>query len=208
MVVATWSKRCQQLHCIRLDNKMAAEQCGLLVTVFDGWMAGWLARWLCGQDRVKQNYAETWLNLFHKGLYWFSTKKLYLYEIERNPNHGFFLWQVIHSKSPRLGNKCKEWASNKWNILDGIAIVLFFVGLGLRLHSATRGFGHVVYCFDVVLWIMRLLNIFSVSKYMGPYVVMIGRMVITHFDFFLLFIPYDLTNDLTKRNQFNWFISS
>lgn len=101
-------------------------------------------------------------------------------EIETNHKHNFLSLQIIHSKLPRLGNKCKEWASNKWNILDGIAVALFFAGLGLRLHSATRGVGHVVYCFDITLWIMRLLDIFSVSKYMGPYVVMIGRMVITH----------------------------
>lgn len=57
-------------------------------------------------------------------------------------------------------------------------MVSFFVGLGLRLFPVTRSAGHVVYCFDVMLWIVRLLDIFSVSKHMGPYVVMIGRMVI------------------------------
>ena len=76
-----------------------------------------------------------------------------------------------------LRNKFKEWASNKWNILDGVAVVLFFVGLGLRLYPTTRDAGHVVYCLDVALWIVRLLDFFSVSEHMGPYVVMIGRMV-------------------------------
>ena len=57
-------------------------------------------------------------------------------------------------------------------------MVSFFVGLSLRLFPVTRSAGHVVYCFDVMLWIVRLLDIFSVSKHMGPYVVMIGRMVI------------------------------
>lgn len=80
-----------------------------------------------------------------------------------------------------LKNKFKEWASNKWNLLDGVAVVSFFVGLGLRLHPTTRSVGHVVYCLDVALWIMRVLDIFSVSEHMGPYVVMIGRMVMTHF---------------------------
>ena len=57
----------------------------------------------------------------------------------------------------------------------------FFVGLGLRLHPTTRSAGHVVYCLDVMLWIIRLLDIFSVSKHLGPYVVMIGRMVTKYF---------------------------
>jgi len=107
--------------------------------------------------------------------------------------------QIIHSKSPRLGNKCKEWASHKWNILDGIAVVLFFVGLGLRLHPATRGVGHVLYCFDIVLWIMRLLDIFSVSKYMGPYVVMIGRMSVDLVYFLLIMIVFVLAYGIAQQ---------
>ena len=59
-------------------------------------------------------------------------------------------------------------------------MVSFFVGLGLRLHPTTRSAGHVIYCLDVMLWIIRLLDIFSVSKHLGPYVVMIGRMVMKY----------------------------
>ena len=90
---------------------------------------------------------------------------------------SFFSCQILHSEPPTLGNKFKDWASSKWNLLDGFAVVSFFVGLGLRLHPTTRSAGHVVYCLDVMLWIIRLLDIFSVSKHLGPYVVMIGRMV-------------------------------
>ena len=75
-------------------------------------------------------------------------------------------------------DKLQDWASSKWNILDGFAMISFFVGLGLRLHPTTRSAGHVVYSLDVMLWIIRLLDIFTVSKHLGPYVVMIGRMVI------------------------------
>ena len=89
-----------------------------------------------------------------------------------------FVFQILHSEPPTLSNKFKDWASSKWNLLDGFAVVAFFVGVGLRLHPTTRSAGHVVYCLDVMLWIIRLLDIFSVSKHMGPYVVMIGRMVI------------------------------
>ena len=86
-------------------------------------------------------------------------------------------FQILHSEPTTLLNKVKDWASCKWNILDGFAVILFFVGLGLRLYPITRRAGHVVYCIDVMLWITRLLDTFSVSKHLGPYVVMIGRMV-------------------------------
>ena len=57
-----------------------------------------------------------------------------------------------------------------------MAICLFFIGFGLRIAGFTVS-GHVVYAIDIILWIVRLLDIFSVNKYLGPYVVMIGRMV-------------------------------
>ena len=84
---------------------------------------------------------------------------------------------ILHSEPPTLINKFKPWASSNWNRLDGFAVVLFFIGLGLRLYPPTRDADHVVYCFDVAMWIMRLMHFFYVSKHMGPYVVMIGRMV-------------------------------
>jgi transient receptor potential cation channel subfamily M protein 3 len=73
--------------------------------------------------------------------------------------------------------KIKEWASNNWNICDCFAIVLFFIAVALRLKPDTLQIGHVIYSLDIMLWIIRLLDIFSVNKNLGPYVVMIGRMV-------------------------------
>ena len=84
---------------------------------------------------------------------------------------------MLHSEPPTLKNKFKKWASSYWNRFDGLAVVSFFIGLGLRLYPPTRDAGHVVYCFDVAMWIIRLMHFFYVSKHMGPYAVTIGRMV-------------------------------
>ena len=85
--------------------------------------------------------------------------------------------QILQCDRPTLKEKFKEWASSEWNRLDGLALGLFFIGLTLRLYPPTRSAGHVAYCFDVAMWIMRLMHFFSASKHMGPYEVMIGRMV-------------------------------
>ena len=87
--------------------------------------------------------------------------------------------QFLHSDASEVFKKLKEWGSSKWNQIDAVAICLFFVGLGLRFHDNgdVRSAGHVIYSIDVMLWIVRLLDIFSVNKHLGPYVVMIGRMV-------------------------------
>ena len=84
---------------------------------------------------------------------------------------------MLHSEPKTLYKKLKEWASSKWNLCDACAIVLFFIAAGFRLNPATLRIGHTLYCLDIMLWIIRVLDIFSVSKVLGPYVVMIGRMV-------------------------------
>ena len=68
--------------------------------------------------------------------------------------------------------------SSKWNLWDALAIILFFVGFGLRMNGNLSA-GRIVYAIDLMLFIMRVLELFYVDKTLGPYVVMIGRMVCT-----------------------------
>lgn len=107
--------------------------------------------------------------------------------------------QILHSEPPTFGSKLKDWASSKWNLLDGFAVVSFFIGLGLRLHPTTRSAGHVVYSLDVMLWIIRLLDIFSVSKHLGPYVVMIGRMTVDMLYFLLIMVIFLLAYGVAQQ---------
>ena len=70
----------------------------------------------------------------------------------------------------------KEWRSSYWNIWDAVAICLFFIAFGLRM----GGFlveARIVYAVDLMFFILRILEIFYVDKTLGPYIVMIGRMV-------------------------------
>uniref|UniRef100_A0A668AB39 Transient receptor potential cation channel, subfamily M, member 1a n=1 Tax=Myripristis murdjan TaxID=586833 RepID=A0A668AB39_9TELE len=66
-----------------------------------------------------------------------------------------------------------------WNITDLVAISVFLVGLLLRLQNEPyMGYGRVIYCVDIIFWYIRVLDIFGVNKYLGPYVMMIGKMMI------------------------------
>uniref|UniRef100_A0A3B5LYB0 Ion transport domain-containing protein n=1 Tax=Xiphophorus couchianus TaxID=32473 RepID=A0A3B5LYB0_9TELE len=42
----------------------------------------------------------------------------------------------------------------------------------------SMGYGRVIYCVDIIFWYIRVLDIFGVNKYLGPYVMMIGKMMI------------------------------
>ena len=47
----------------------------------------------------------------------------------------------------------------------------------MRLFPDTVGQGRVFYCVDIIFWYIRILDLFSVNKYLGPFVMMIGSMV-------------------------------
>lgn len=82
------------------------------------------------------------------------------------------------SEPGKLKQKISVWMEDYWNITDLAAISTFLLGLMLRLHHEPyMGYGRVIYCIDIIFWYIRVLDIFGVNKYLGPYVMMIGKMV-------------------------------
>uniref|UniRef100_A0A3P8TMF2 Transient receptor potential cation channel, subfamily M, member 1b n=2 Tax=Amphiprion percula TaxID=161767 RepID=A0A3P8TMF2_AMPPE len=87
--------------------------------------------------------------------------------------------QILMSEPGKLKQKISVWLEEYWNITDLVAISTFLLGLMLRLqHEPYMGYGRVIYCIDIIFWYIRVLDIFGVNKYLGPYVMMIGKMMI------------------------------
>ncbi|KAM8860937.1 transient receptor potential cation channel subfamily M member 1b isoform 2-T2 [Synchiropus picturatus] len=87
--------------------------------------------------------------------------------------------QILMSEPGKLKQKISVWMEEYWNITDLVAISTFLLGLMLRLqHEPYMGYGRVIYCIDIIFWYIRVLDIFGVNKYLGPYVMMIGKMMI------------------------------
>uniref|UniRef100_A0A8C2WFZ9 Transient receptor potential cation channel, subfamily M, member 1b n=1 Tax=Cyclopterus lumpus TaxID=8103 RepID=A0A8C2WFZ9_CYCLU len=87
--------------------------------------------------------------------------------------------QILMSEPGKLKQKISVWLEEYWNITDLAAIITFLLGLMLRLqHEPYMGYGRVIYCIDIIFWYIRVLDIFGVNKYLGPYVMMIGKMMI------------------------------
>ncbi|XP_073327886.1 transient receptor potential cation channel subfamily M member 1-like [Pagrus major] len=87
--------------------------------------------------------------------------------------------QILMSEPGKLRQKISVWLEEYWNITDLAAICTFLLGLMLRLqHEPYMGYGRVIYCIDIIFWYIRVLDIFGVNKYLGPYVMMIGKMMI------------------------------
>lgn len=105
------------------------------------------------------------------------TSKMYL-GIFPNDSFFYFLFQILMSEPGKLSQKVKVWLQEYWNITDLVAISVFMIGAVLRLQNQPyMGYGRVIYCVDIIFWYIRVLDIFGVNKYLGPYVMMIGKMV-------------------------------
>uniref|UniRef100_A0A8C6J121 Transient receptor potential cation channel subfamily M member 3 n=1 Tax=Melopsittacus undulatus TaxID=13146 RepID=A0A8C6J121_MELUD len=86
--------------------------------------------------------------------------------------------EILMSEPGKLSQKVKVWLQEYWNITDLVAISVFMIGAILRLQNQPyMGYGRVIYCVDIIFWYIRVLDIFGVNKYLGPYVMMIGKMV-------------------------------
>lgn len=90
--------------------------------------------------------------------------------------------EMFMSEGGKISQKIKVWFSDYFNISDFLAILMFFVGFGLRFGTGNVFItGRIVYCLNIIFWYVRLLDILAVNQQAGPYVMMIGKMVANMF---------------------------
>ncbi|XP_063162905.1 transient receptor potential cation channel subfamily M member 2 [Candoia aspera] len=77
--------------------------------------------------------------------------------------------------------------SDFWNKLDVCAILIFIVGLICRWIPATLYPGRIILSLAFIIFCLRLLHIFTVSKTLGPKIIIVKRMMKDVF-FFLFFL--------------------
>lgn len=112
------------------------------------------------------------------------------------------------SEPGKLKQKISVWMEEYWNITDLVAISTFLLGLMLRLQPEPyMGYGRVIYCIDIIFWYIRVLDIFGVNKYLGPYVMMIGKMVIVQRITDGMHTHKKKENTLSLHVLFVWFLS-
>ncbi|XP_069481898.1 transient receptor potential cation channel subfamily M member 3 isoform X3 [Ambystoma mexicanum] len=97
--------------------------------------------------------------------------------------------EILMSEPGKLLQKVKVWLQEYWNVTDLVSIILFAFGMVLRLQEQPlSSYGRVVYCVNIIYWYIRLLDIFGVNKYLGPYVMMIGKMMIDMMYFVIIML--------------------
>ncbi|KAJ1121136.1 hypothetical protein NDU88_009264 [Pleurodeles waltl] len=80
-------------------------------------------------------------------------------------------------KDVGIVTKGKLYISEIWNQMDFVAIILFIAGIVCRLITHWAYVGRVFLALDFIVFCLRLMFIFTLSRTIGPKVVLLKRMV-------------------------------
>ncbi|KAM9304805.1 transient receptor potential cation channel subfamily M member 2 [Gastrophryne carolinensis] len=86
-----------------------------------------------------------------------------------------------------------------WNKLDVCAILIFITGLTCRLIPATFYTGRIILSLDFVIFCLRLMHIFTISKTLGPKIIIVKRMMKDVFFFLFLLAVWVVSFGVAKQ---------
>ncbi|XP_073087357.1 transient receptor potential cation channel subfamily M member 2 isoform X10 [Manis javanica] len=92
-----------------------------------------------------------------------------------------------------------RYFSDFWNKLDIGAILLFIVGLACRLTPALLYPGRIVLSLDFIMFCLRLMHIFTISKTLGPKIIIVKRMMKDVFFFLFLLAVWVVSFGVAKQ---------
>ncbi|XP_032721096.1 transient receptor potential cation channel subfamily M member 2 isoform X1 [Lontra canadensis] len=89
--------------------------------------------------------------------------------------------------------------SDFWNKLDVSAILLFVAGLTCRLIPGLLYPGRIILSLDFIMFCLRLMHIFTVSKTLGPKIIIVKRMMKDVFFFLFLLAVWVVSFGVAKQ---------
>ncbi|XP_077011624.1 transient receptor potential cation channel subfamily M member 8 isoform X4 [Tamandua tetradactyla] len=118
-----------------------------------------------------------------------------------------------------LCDEVRQWYMNGvnyftdlWNVMDTLGLFYFIAGIVFRLHSSNKSSlysGRVIFCLDYIIFTLRLIHIFTVSRNLGPKIIMLQRMLIDVFFFLFLFAVWMVAfgvarQGILRQNEHRW----
>ncbi|XP_061736092.1 transient receptor potential cation channel subfamily M member 2 [Nerophis ophidion] len=95
--------------------------------------------------------------------------------------------------------KARVYIRELWNILDVLSIVLFIIGLAFRLTTRLFYPGKYILCIDFVVFCLRLMAIFTISRTLGPKIIIVRRMMMDMFFFMFLLSIWVVAYGVAKQ---------
>uniref|UniRef100_A0A673C9F8 Transient receptor potential cation channel, subfamily M, member 2 n=1 Tax=Sphaeramia orbicularis TaxID=375764 RepID=A0A673C9F8_9TELE len=122
--------------------------------------------------------------------------------------------QLFHDRDGfGFRKKATMYINDLWNILDVLSIVLFIIGLVFRLTTELFYAGKVLLCIDFVVFCLRLMAIFTISRTLGPKIIIVKRMMMDMFFFMFLLSIWVVAYGVAKQgilihndNRLDWII--
>uniref|UniRef100_A0A667XU13 Transient receptor potential cation channel, subfamily M, member 2 n=1 Tax=Myripristis murdjan TaxID=586833 RepID=A0A667XU13_9TELE len=110
--------------------------------------------------------------------------------------------------------KARMYINDLWNILDVLSILIFIVGLACRLPACWLFYaGKVILCVDFVVFCLRLMAIFTISRTLGPKIIIVRRMMMDMFFFMFLLSIWVVAYGVAKQgilihneNRLDWIV--
>ncbi|XP_059502989.1 transient receptor potential cation channel subfamily M member 2 isoform X2 [Stegostoma tigrinum] len=84
--------------------------------------------------------------------------------------------------------KALLYISSAWNCMDVAAILIFVMGLLCRFFPSTLYLGRIILALDFIIYCLRVMHIFTVSKTLGPKIIMVQMMMKDIFFFLFLLV--------------------
>ena len=92
----------------------------------------------------------------------------------------FFFLQLLSQQPKSFGDKLSVYFSDTWNVVDTFSLLAFVVAVFLRFFDSTFEAARIILSLNIIVFIVRSLQILSVNRQLGPKLVMIRKMVRIH----------------------------
>ncbi|XP_041934390.1 transient receptor potential cation channel subfamily M member 2-like [Alosa sapidissima] len=93
----------------------------------------------------------------------------------------------------------RMYMNDRWNILDMASILLFIAGLACRWISSAFYAGKVIFCIDFIIFSLRLMAIFTISRTLGPKIIIVKRMMMDLFFFMIMLSIWVVAYGVAKQ---------
>ncbi|CAL8265823.1 unnamed protein product [Lota lota] len=108
--------------------------------------------------------------------------------------------QIFHDPDGfGFSKKAILYISDLWNILDTLSILLFIIGFAFRLTTKLFYAGKILLCIDFIVFCLRLMAIFTISKTLGPKIIIVKKMVKDLFFFMFLLSIWVVAYGVAKQ---------
>lgn len=85
--------------------------------------------------------------------------------------------QLASQQPKSFGDKFSIYFSDTWNLVDAFSLLAFVVAVILRFFDSTYEAARIILSLNIIVFIVRSLQIFSVNRQLGPKLVMIRKML-------------------------------